>query len=194
MIISRHMEILLNLRAVSGKHDLRGLCWPYNEAEANVRNEGSWGGTRLLWNHANLCVDDEATPEIRLIVTRKASGEHLELETLQAVFEEELVARERSRDPARNNRHPQDKPRPPPTATTLLSGTQESSRESIACCYCQQSHCSVDCRAVTNLDARRQILKTSGRCFNCLMREHVGRKCRSPLNARLARKTTSKHL
>ena len=99
---------------------------------------------------------------------------------LQAAFEEELVARECSCDPARNNRYPQDKPRPPPTATILLSGAQESSREPIACCYCQQSHSSVDCHVVTNLDARRQFLKTSGRCFNCLMRGHIGRRCRSP--------------
>ena len=189
------MEILLNLSAVSGEHDLRGLRRLYNEVEANVRSLKALGveqdsyGTMLT-----SVLLTKLPPEIRLIVTRRASGEDLELETLQAVFEEELVARERSRDPARNNRHPQDKSRPLSTATTLLSGTQESSRESIACCYCQQSHCSVDCRAVTNLDARRQILKTSGRCFNCLMREHVGRKCRSPLNARLARKTTSKHL
>ena len=38
-------------------------------------------------------------PEIRLIATRKASGGDLDLETLQRVFEEELVAREFSRDP-----------------------------------------------------------------------------------------------
>ena len=118
--------------------------------------------------------------EIRLIVTRKASGESLNLETLQGVLEEELIARERSRDPTRNNHHPQDKLRPPPTATTLLSGTQESSCGSTACCYCQQSHSSVDCHVVTNFDARRQILKTSGRCFNCLVKGHIGRRCRSP--------------
>ena len=58
------------------------------------------------------------------------------LETLQIALEKELVARECSHDSARNNRHPQDKPRPPPTATTLLSGTQESSGGSVACCYC----------------------------------------------------------
>ena len=33
-------------------------------------------------------------PEIRLIVTRKASGEDLDLEMLQGAFEEELVARD----------------------------------------------------------------------------------------------------
>ena len=180
MIISRHMEILLSLSAVSGEHDLRGLRRLYNEVEANVRSLKALGVERDSYGTMLTSVLlTKLPPEIRLLITRKASGEDLTLETLQAVFEEELVARECSRDPARNNRYPQDKPRPP-TATTLLSGTRESNRESMACCYCQQSHASVDCHVVTNLDARRQILKTSGRCFNCLVRGHIGRRCRSP--------------
>lgn len=40
--------------------------------------------------------------EIRLIATRKAPGEDLDLETLQTVLEEELVGRERSHDPTRD--------------------------------------------------------------------------------------------
>lgn len=59
-----------------------------------------------------------------------------------------------------------------------LSGTQESNRGSLTCCYCQQSHSAVNCH-VTDLDAWRQILKSSGRCFNCLVRGHVGRRCHS---------------
>ena len=73
---------------------------------------------------------------MRLIVTRKAAGEDLDLETLQAALEEELVARERSHDPARDSRHPRDKSKtwPPPTTTTLYSGTQEPGRKSVVCC------------------------------------------------------------
>ena len=175
MIISRHMEILLNLSAVSREHDLRGLHQLYNEVEANVRSPKALGVERDSYGTMLTSVLlTKLPPEIRLIVTRKASGEDLDLETLQAAFEEELVARERSCDPARNNHRPQDKPQPSPTATILLSGTQESSRESIACCYCQQMHSSINCHVVTNLDARRQFLKSSGRCFNArLARENT---------------------
>ena len=175
MIISRHMEILLNLSAVSRQHDLRGLRQLYNEVEANVWSLKALGmeqdsyGTMLT-----SVLLTKLPPEIRLIVTRKALGEDLELETLQAAFEEELVTRERSRDPAQNNHRPHDKAQPPPTATILLSGTKESSRESIACCYCQQMHSSINCHVVTNLDARRQFLKSSARCFNArLARENT---------------------
>lgn len=47
------------------------------------------------------------------------------------------------------------------------------------CCYCQQSHPSTDCSVVTDIAARKQILRTSGRCFNCLRKNHIGRNCRS---------------
>ena len=196
MIISRHMEILLNLNAVSGKHDLRGLRRLHNEVEANVRSLKALGVERDSYGIVLTSVLlTKLPPEIRLIVTRKASGEDLDLETLQAAFEEELVARERSPDPARNNRRPQDKPRPPPTPTTLLSGAQESGREPIACCYCQQSHSSVNCHVVTDFDARKQLLKTSGKCFNCLVRGHIGRRCRSPPQCQTCKKKSpSKHL
>ena len=65
-------------------------------------------------------------------------------------------------------------------ATTLLSGTQESSRRSgSTCCYCQQLHSAVDCHVVTDIEERRRILKTSGQCFNCLWKGHIAKKCRS---------------
>lgn len=103
-------------------------------------------------------------------------------------MEEELSARERSRDPVRENRQPQDKHRLLPTATALLSGTPETSKGSTVCCYCQQTHSPANCIVVTSLDARRQILKTSGRCLNCLMRGHVVRRCRSPPRCQLCKR------
>ena len=92
------------------------------------------------------------------------------------------MARERSHGPAQDRRHAQDKSktRPPSTATTLFSGTQRTDKRSIVCCYCQQSHSPADCLTVVNLDARRQILKSSGRCFNCLTKGHTGKRCHAP--------------
>ena len=142
-----------------------------------MKSEGSWSGIRVLRNYANICVADETTP---LIVTRKAPGDDLDLASLQTALEEELIARERSRDPTRNNRHLQDKPRPRPTATALFSETQETAGGPASCYYCQQSHTSSECHVVKDLDARRQILMTNGRCFYCLAKGHVSRRCRSP--------------
>ena len=48
-----------------------------------------------------------------------------------------------------------------------------------ACCYCQLRHNSKDCTTVTDVGARKQILRSSGRCYNCLRKGHIGRHCRS---------------
>ena len=177
VIISRHMEILLNLTAVPGEHDLRGLRRLCNEVEANVRSLKALGVEQSSYGAMLTSVLLPKLPsEIRLLVTRKAPGEHLNLTKLLTVLEEELVARERS---SRGGRHIPEKTRLPSTATSLFSGTQDVARKPSACCYCQQSHTSSECQVVRDPRARQQILKTSGRCFNCLVKGHIVKKCRS---------------
>ena len=177
------METLLNLNAVTGEHDRRGLRRLFDEVKTSVRSLKALG---VEWESYGTMLRSvfltKLPSEIRLIMTRKSPSVVIDLETLLKVWEEELVARERSRDPDRINPHPQDrqdKPRSSSIATTLLSGMTESTKALNGCCYCQQQHSSVDCHTVTSPDDRRQIFKTSGRCFNCFIKGHIGRKCRS---------------
>ncbi len=177
VIISRHMEILLNLAAIPGEHDLRGLRRLYNEVEANIRSLKALGVEQSSYGAMLTSVLLPKLPsEMRLLVTRKAPGESLDLTKLMTVLEEELVARERS---SRGSRHFFEKSRPPPTATSLFSGTQNVVRKPNMCCFCQQPHASSECQVVKDPRARQQILKTSGRCFNCLVKGHIVKKCRS---------------
>ena len=155
IIISRHMESFLNLSAVSGEQDLRSLRQLYNDFEANIRSLKALGVEQESYGTMLINVLLTKLPlEVRLIVTRKAPWDDLDLASLQTALEEELIARERSRDPTRNNRHLQDKPWPRPTATALFSETQETAGGP-ASCYCQQSHTSSECHVVKDLDARR---------------------------------------
>ena len=39
--------------------------------------------------------------------------------------------------------------------------------------------CSAKCTTVTQIEARKQILKRNGHCFCCLRKGHIGRECRS---------------
>ena len=181
IIISRHMESFLNLSAVSGEQDLRSLHQLYNDVKANIRSLKALGVEQESYETMLTSVLlTKLPPEVRLIVTRNAPGDDLDLASLQIALEEELIARERSHDPTRNNRHLQDKPRPRPTATALFSETQETAGGPTSCYYCQQSHTLSECHVVKDLYARRQILMTNGRCFNCLAKGHVSRRCRSP--------------
>ena len=102
----------------------------------------------------------------------------LDNDSLLKIVEEELLARKRTQAPTQTQpRQNQDKPHSP--ATTLFSGAP-SPTSSPTCCYCQQPHSSTECTTVSSISARKQILRTSGRCFNCIRKGHLVRHCRSP--------------
>lgn len=64
------------------------------------------------------------------------------------------------------------------TASILLSCSRDSNTAP-QCSYCQQSHSSASCSSVTDIVARKHLLKTSDRCFKCLCQNHVSRDCKS---------------
>ena len=94
------------------------------------------------------------------------------MDALLATFEEELTARERANP--QSTRRSQE--RVHHTASTLFSGSRDSNAE---CSYCQQPHSPTSCSSVTDVASHKQILKTSGQCYNCLRRNHVSRDCKS---------------
>ena len=49
----------------------------------------------------------------------------------------------------------------------------------MTCCFCQQHPIPKDCTIVTSVTIRKQILRSSGHCFNCLRKGHLMRTCRS---------------
>ena len=114
-------------------------------------------------------------PDLRLL-GRRISSVDLDMDSLLATFEEELIARERACNSSQSQLHKgSDKPRH--NTLVFLMFTQESAR--VSCCYCQQPHFSADCKTVMSIAAHKQILNTSGRCFNCLRKSNISLNCRS---------------
>ena len=123
--------------------------------------------------------------DLQLIVRRKVSEADWNLDLLMVAIEEEITARERvgtgqGRPPTRRSEY-----KPPPTATTLVSG--ETSNTQALCCYCNQPHPPSECNTITQVEARRQSLRRNGRCFSCLRKSHLSRDCRSTNRCRTCR-------
>ena len=89
-------------------------------------------------------------------------------------LEDELKARERSAQPHREP--PPARENNCPTNLFVIGGTPTNT-----CCYCRQNHQRHLCQLVLDPETRKQSLRRSGRCFNCLTRGHLGRDCRSKL-------------
>ena len=74
------MESVLNLSAVSGEQDLRSLRQLYNDIEANIRSLKALGVEQESYGTMLTSVLlTKLPPEVRLIVTRKAPGDDLDL-------------------------------------------------------------------------------------------------------------------
>ena len=108
--------------------------------------------------------------KMRLTASKKfATKDTWSLNELLPLIEEEVQARELSSTRRDDNRRPKD----------LLSGhslfVDTTPRR---CCFCQQEHPPQACKLVTG-DARREALRSTGRCYVCLGKGHVSRNCRS---------------
>ena len=119
LIINKHMDILLNLDAVTSSYNLRGLRRLFDLVESNVRGLRSLGVPPESYGSLLSSVLMNKLPqEFRLLVSRDIKDGEWELDSLMRVVEKEIDARESS------NTHPtqpQRKHRELSTATTLLS-------------------------------------------------------------------------
>ena len=180
LIISRHMDVLMNLEGVSSYNDTRQLRHLFDTVETQVRGLKALGVSAESYGGLlSSVLLSKLPPEIRLIVSRGLSGDHWELDEILNLLEAELTAREMAtaaqlKKPA-FSRGPSVLRRVPPTASTLVASMSTS------CVYCGQSHDSSSCSAVPIVEARKQSLRRSGRCYVCLRRNHISRSCRSSM-------------
>ena len=171
------MDALLNLPAVTSHHDLRGLRHLYDSVEAHVRGlralgvpAESYGGllTSILMN--------KLPSEIRLIISRELTEEKWDMEKLMKIVDREVDARERSATSRTPNLPPKKPlPRGPPTAAALMA----SNSGPVHSVFCEQGHQSISCTVVTDINARKEVLRKSGRCYVCLRKHHISRDYRS---------------
>lgn len=179
-IIAAHMDVLLNLDAVSSQFNLMGLRHLYDLIETQVRSLKSLGvppesyGTLL-----SSVLVNKLPQELRLIVSREVPDSDWDLDRLMKVLEGEIEARERASTTSGSS-GPTHTPRKHikdlPTATALTSVTADPK-----CSYCGQPHSSSGCESVTDPEGRKKILMKAGRCFVCLRKYHLSRDCRSTM-------------
>lgn len=104
-------------------------------------------------------------PEMRLIISRELGGGKWNVEEMMRIINREVDARERSTTGEQQRK--QSHIDCPPTSSTFLNNSEQSSQ----CVYCGRSHLSSSCTVVTEVGARREVLRRSGRCYSCLKKK-----------------------
>ena len=59
------------------------------------------------------------------------------------------------------------------------SGGAKSNPHNITCTFREQNHASSKCKIITDVNLRKAILKSKGKCFDCLRSGHKASKCKS---------------
>ena len=178
LIISKHVETLLAAEYVTSDQNLKDLRHLYDTTESHLRSLKSLGVNPASYGpKLSPVLLNKLPPELGLIVSRKTPPTGLNIENLLNSFEEELAARERaSVSKPSYSQLPQNRERSRPQSSALLTRLQGTGP---SCYYCQQEHTPVDCTVVTDICTRKQMLRSNGRCFNCLRKGHIGRSCLS---------------
>lgn len=157
------MEQLLRIDAVSSQQGLRRL---YDTVEANVRNLMSVGVKAEAYGALLSSVLMNKLPaELKLIVSRQIGEEEWKLDSLMIRARERSVSTE-----SREGRRPTKEHA---TDVALLVGGSTT----LSCCFCKQEHPLRDCTDIVEVEARKQALRRNGRCYICLRRNHIARKC-----------------
>ncbi|KAL9969544.1 hypothetical protein ACROYT_G021769 [Oculina patagonica] len=84
------------------------------------------------------------------------------------------VSNKEPRFPNTSRRVPSDQPS---TTSALFTEGGKNTHQGHWCTYCKGSHPSINCNVVTNISARKQILRQKGRCFRCLRTGHLANQC-----------------
>ena len=194
IVISRHMENLMELPKIASNTELRKLRNLYDKTEATVRSLKSLGvDTNGYSAFITPVIMSKIPQELRLIVSRKMT-EEWSLEALLKELGEELSLREKcalapvdGKVPPTEGRGKFHRPMPcqPTVATLIVNGdrrnrNQTQDRRNIPnCLFCDKRHYSASCTALTDPRTRKNILRERNRCFVCLKEGHFGRNCYS---------------
>ena len=170
VIINAHMEGLVKIAAVASDSNLKRLRELYDQVEARICALQPLGVESESYGKLLIPLLMEKLPEVLL-----------------RAFDNEIEARERCELIGNNLSEPAMIPvklsvgrsvkgRSGPAALVTQSG-----EKAVSCTYCRKRHPSARCTTITDIGARRNLLKQQGDCFLCLSRSHLAQNCPSSI-------------
>ena len=187
VIISSHMQHLLNIKAVTSMNDVKGMRAIYDNLESHVRSLLSLGVDSKHYGTLLIPVVMEKLPsEVRLVVSRKFGDEEWDLQLLLNYLKSEIQAREycafsvasSHSDKSEKDQNNKKQTNRPFTASALLTESQSQSKKG-KCAFCDGEHFASKCTVISDVKARKAFVREKRKCFNCLRDNHISKNCKS---------------
>ena len=183
LLINSYVESCLKLPYVQSMNQVKELRAIYDILEATVRNLHSLSIEPATYGCFLVPILTQKLPEeLKMIMSRNFKDAIWDLTGMMKVFKEELQAKERcgASNTGRKSKRDEFSEDLFSTANLFSGGQQTPAAPRKGCVYCQkQNHPSSQCRTVTSIKARKNILRKARRCFCCLEVNHVVTKCTS---------------
>ncbi len=179
LIINSHMECLLSLAKVGSMNEPHKVREIYDKIETNIRGLKALGINSDQYGTLLMPILLSKIPnELKLAISRVVKKDDWNLDNIMNAFKTELEAHERCVNSVVNltqgaNSSNRSQRNMPTTTSALFSNEVKA----ISCTYCKNAHPSVKCQVMTDINARKELLKRQGRCFACLKRGHMSREC-----------------
>ena len=113
--------------------------------------------------------------EIRVILSRNFQNDIWQLDDMLKILKREVEAKERSFSIGTSSEFEPEKRDRHYTTSAFLNSSLERK-----CPFCNlNNHPASKCLKVTNMAARKQILRQKGMCFICFNSDHLAKMCKS---------------
>ena len=164
----------------------------YNKIETCVRNLGSLNIEKQQYGPVLISIVMAKLPEeVRLVISRvMPMNEEWSTDGFLEVLKKEVESREicyhikgkrkvgLASEIKRKSDNEDQEREEEFTGSTLLNTFE---RRKISCTYCRRNHVSSKCDVITDVRARKAILRRKARCFVCLRHGHMARQCSSTM-------------
>ena len=175
VLISAYMESLLKLGKVRSLSDISGLRKLSNDIENCVRNLRSMDVETSTYGSLLIPLLKERLPDDLLFhISRRFGSDIWILDQLLEYMNQEIQASENCLTFSKTSN--QDRSTAYNLGVSAVGDDEEDARK---CVFCTNVHFSSQCRKVTNVKSRVDILKRKRRCFVCLSSGHQKRDCPS---------------
>ena len=174
-IVSAHMDSIVKLPKVKSMSQLFQLRKMYDHIENCIRNLSVLDINPSSYGALLIPVLTEKLPdELRVMIARKFGDVIWDLTLMIGYFKEELQARERC-SAISVNRGERDSSYNSEEFTTSAFMSENKN----VCVYCRDVHAPSRWSKITEIKARRGILRKYARCFICLRKSHISKTCTS---------------